>query len=158
MEQNRLQPGIKTGRHASNFLDQSTDKSMLTRMQTVFLLIAVMATPPEPVTSVSAQAKDQCHGMCCPARSAHSATEQRRAQASNEKRISCPRGIAGHFAICVGKSKKKVVYDIVAPQRPAVLPDPPGFAAPQLFRQASLVRKEFLLPGFLPPPFEPPRS
>jgi hypothetical protein len=58
----------------------------------------------------------------------------------------------------VGKSKQKVVYEIVAPQRPAMLPDPLGFAGPQFSSPASLARKEFLLPGFLPTPFEPPRS
>src|SRR6266436_4692433 len=131
---------------------------MLARIQTVFLLIAIVATPPELVTRVSAQAKDQCHGMCCPARSAHSAAEQHRARASHERPTSCPRGIAGHFAICVGKFKQKVVYEIVAPQRPATLPDHPGYAGPQLSTQALPVRKEFLPPGFFPTPFEPPRS
>lgn len=131
---------------------------MLARIQTVFLLIALLATPPELVTRVSAQTKDQCHGMCCPARSAHSASEQRQARASNERGTPCPRGVAGHFVICVGKSKQKVVYEIVAPQRPAMLPDHPGFAGPQFSSQASLVRKESLLSGFLPTPFEPPRS
>jgi len=131
---------------------------MLARLQTVLLLIAIVATPPELVTRVSAQAKDQCHGMCCPARSARSAAEPHRARASNEGRTSCPRGIAGHFAICVGKSKQKVVYEVVAPQRPATLPDHPGCAGPQFSSLASVVREEFLLSGFLPTPFEPPRS
>src|SRR5467141_5263085 len=116
---------------------------MLARIQTVFLLIAIVATPPELVTRVSAQAKDQCHGMCCPARSAHSAAEQHRARASNEGRTSCPRGIAGHFAICVGKSKQKVVYEIVAPLRPAMLSENPGLAGPQFSTQAAPLRKGF---------------
>ncbi len=131
---------------------------MLARIQAILLLIALLATPPELVTRVSAQAKDQCHGMCRPARSAHSAAEQRQARASNERGTSCPRGVAGHFAICVGKSKQKVVYEIVAPQRPAMLSDNQGFSGPQFSSQPLTVQKEFLLPGFLPTPFEPPRS
>ncbi len=68
------------------------------------------------------------------------------------------RNCIGHGLPCVGKSKQKVVYEIVAPQRPATLPDHPGFAGPQFSSLASLVKKEFMLSGFLPTPFEPPRS
>jgi hypothetical protein len=131
---------------------------MLARVQAVLLLIAVLATPPDLVTRVSAQAKDECHGMCCPARGAHSATEQHQARASHEKGTSCPSGVAGHFAVCVGKSKHKIVYEIVAPLRPAMLSENPGLAGPQFFSQASPLRRGFLLTGFLSPPFEPPRS
>jgi hypothetical protein len=131
---------------------------MLARIQSVLLLIALLGTPPDLVTRVSAQAKDECHGMCCPARGAHSATEQHPARASHERGTSCPNGMAGHFAVCVGKSKHKIVYEIVAPLRPAMLSENPGLAGPQFSTQASPLRKGFLLTGFLPPPFEPPRS
>jgi hypothetical protein len=131
---------------------------MLARLQTVLLLFALVATPPDVVTRVSAKTKDACHGMCCPARGAQRAADQHQAQASHERGTSCPRGIAGHFAICVGKSKQKVVYEIVAPLRPAMLSEHPALTVPQFSSQASPLRKRFLLSGFFPPPFEPPRS
>jgi hypothetical protein len=58
----------------------------------------------------------------------------------------------------VGKSKHKIVYEIVAPLRPAMLSENAGLAGPQFSTQAAPLRKGFLLSGFLPPPFEPPRS
>jgi len=131
---------------------------MLARIQTALLLVALLATPPDLVTRVSAKAKDQCHGVCGPARGARSAAEQRKARASQEKATSCPRGVAGHLAICVGKSKQKVIYEIVAPLRPAMLSEHPGLPGPQFSSPTSPLRKRFLLIGFLPTPFEPPRS
>lgn len=131
---------------------------MLARLQTVLLLFALGATPPDVATRVSAKTKDACHGMCCPARGAYAATNQNQARASHESGKSCPRGIAGHLAICVGKSKQKVVYEIIAPLRPAVLSENSALAGPQLSSQASPLQKRFLLVGFFPPPFEPPRS
>src|SRR5258708_18335340 len=131
---------------------------MLARLQAGLLLIAILATPSDLVTRVSAQAKDECHGICSPARGAHSMAEQRQARASHERPTSCPRGIAGHFAICVGKFNQRVVYEIVTPQRPATLPDHPDYAGPQLSTQALPVRETILPPGFVPTPFEPPRS
>jgi hypothetical protein len=132
---------------------------MLARLQTLLLLFALVATPPDVVTRVSAKTKDACHGMCCPARGAHSATKQNQVRASHDGGgASCPLGIAGHFAICVGKSKQRVVYEIVAPLRPAMLSEHPSLAGPQLSKQDSPSRERFLLAGFFPPPFEPPRS
>jgi hypothetical protein len=131
---------------------------MLARIQTVLLLVALLATPPELVTGVSAKAKDLCHRVCCSARGVRSAAEHRQARASQERGTSCPRGAAGHFAICVGKSKQKVVYEIVAPLRPAMLSEHPGLPGPQFSSQTSPLRKRFLPTGFLPAPFEPPRS
>jgi hypothetical protein len=131
---------------------------MLARLQTLLLLFTLVATPPDVATRVSAKTKDACHGMCCPARGAQRTAEQYPARASHERGTSCPRGIAGHFAICVGKSKQKVVYEIVAPVRPAVLSEHPGLLGPQFSSQASPLQEGFLFPGFFPPPFEPPRS
>jgi|SRR5882762_5436830 len=131
---------------------------MLARLQALLLLFALVATPPDVVTRVSAKTKDACHGMCCPARGAYAATNQNQARASHESGKSCPRGIAGLLAICVGKSKQKVVYEIVAPLRPAVLSEHPGLLGPQFSSQASPPQEGFLFPGFFPPPFEPPRS
>lgn len=131
---------------------------MLARLQTLLLLLAIVATPPDVVTRVSAKTKDACHGMCCPARSAQSATNQHQARASHGNGKSCPLGIAGHLAVCVGKSKQKVVYEIVAPLRPAVLSEHPVLAGPQISNRASPVQESFLLAGYFPPPFEPPRS
>ena len=118
---------------------------MLARLQTVFLLLALLATPPDLVTRVSALSKDDCHGICCPSRAGHVAK-------------FCPNGLAGHYAICLVKSKQKIVYEIVAPLRPAVLAEPPCIAGPQLSAQAIPVHAKFMLPGFLPAPFQPPRS
>jgi hypothetical protein len=132
---------------------------MLARLQTVLLLIAIVATPPDVVTRVSAKTQDACHGMCCPARGAQGAADQRQARAASHRSgTSCPFGIAGHLAICVGKSKHKVVYEIVAPLRPAVLSEHPSLAGPQFSSHASPLQERFLFPGFFPPPFEPPRS
>jgi len=118
---------------------------MPARLQTIFLLLALLATPPDLVTRVSALSKDDCHGICCPARAGHVAK-------------LCPNGIAGHYAICLVESRQKIVYEIVAPLRPAVLSDPPGSAEPQLAAQALPVGPKFMLPGFLPAPFQPPRN
>jgi hypothetical protein len=131
---------------------------MRARLQTILLLFALVATPPDVVTRVSAKTKDACHGMCCPARGAQSSADQHQALASHEGGTSCPRGIAGHFAICVGKSKQKVVYEIVAPLRPAMLSEHPALAGPQFSSRAAPLLKRFLLAGFFLPPFEPPRS
>src|SRR6266852_5376512 len=131
---------------------------MLARLQTVLLLFALVAAAPDVETRVSAKTKDACHGMCCPARGAQSEANQHQARASHGRGTTCPRGIAGHFAICVGKSKQKVVYEIVAPLRPAMLSEHSALAGPQLSSQASPLRERFLLAGFFPPPFEPPRG
>jgi hypothetical protein len=131
---------------------------MLARFQTVLLLIAVLATPPDLVTRVSAKAQDQCHGICPASRSAQSVAEQHSTKASQHSAAECPNGLAGHYAICLVKSKHKIVYEIVAPLRPAVLSVPATFPVPQLSVQASLPRNDLLLPGFLPLPFQPPRS
>jgi hypothetical protein len=131
---------------------------MLARLQTVLLLFALLVTPPDVVTRVSAKTKDACHGMCCPARGAQKAAEQHQASASRHSGTSCPRGIAGHFAICVGKSKQKVLYEIVAPLRPAMLSEHPALAGPQFSSQDPPLQERFLPAGFFPPPFEPPRS
>ena len=134
---------------------------MLARFQAVFLLFALLATPPDLVTRVSALSKDACHGICCAARASHAArpaSEQNQARTSGHAAKFCPNGVAGHYAICLVKSKQKIVYEIVAPVRPAVLSDSPGLAGPQLSAQALPVREKFMLPGFLSAPFQPPRS
>jgi len=131
---------------------------MLARLPTALLLFALVATPPDVVTRISAKTNDACHGMCCPARGAQSAADQHQPRASHERGTSCPLGIAGHFAICVGKSKQKVVYEIVAPLRPAMLSAHPAVAGPQSYSQDSPLRERFLLAGYFPLPFEPPRS
>ena len=134
---------------------------MLARLQTVFLLLALLATPPDLVTRVSALSKDDCHGICCPSRAGHVASEQNHARSSRSSGHAakfCPNGLAGHYAICLVKSKQKIVYEIVAPLRPAVLAEPPCIAGPQLSAQALPAHAKFMLPGFLLAPFEPPRS
>ena len=131
---------------------------MLARLQAVLLLIALLGTPPDLATRVSAKIKDQCHGVCPSPRRALSVGEQRDAKTSSHATKDCPNGIAGHYAICLVKSKHKVVYEIVAPARPAVLSVPATFPIPQLLVQASLPQNELVLPGFLPSPFQPPRS
>jgi hypothetical protein len=131
---------------------------MLARLQTVFLLLALLATPPDLVTRVSALSKDDCHGICCPSRAGHVAPEQNHARSSGHGAKICPNGLAGHYAICLVKSKQKIVYEIVAPLRPAVLSAPPCIAGAQLSAQALPARAKFMFPGFLPAPFQPPRS
>ena len=131
---------------------------MLARIQTGLLVIAFLATPPDLVTRASAQAADQCHGMCRTARGARPAVGQPQTGTSREKTASCPHGIAGHFIICVGKSKQKVVYEIVAPLRPAMLSENPNLPGPQFSTQPFPAQTRSLLLGFLPAPFEPPRS
>ena len=131
---------------------------MFARLQTVLLLFALVSTPPDVATRVSAKTKDACHGMCCPARGAQNAADQHQTSASKERRTSCPRGIAGHLAVCVGKSKHRVVYEIVAPLRPAMLSQHAGLAGPQFSTQALLVQIRFLIAGFHPSTFRPPRS
>jgi len=131
---------------------------MLSRLQTVFLLLALLAIPPDLVTRVSALSKDDCHGICCPSRAGHVASEQNHAHSSGHVAEVCPNGLAGHYAICLVKSKQKIVYEIVAPLRPAVLAEPPCIAGPPLSAQALPVHAKFMLPGFLPAPFQPPRS
>ena len=131
---------------------------MLARHQTVFLLLALLATPPDLVTRVSALSNDDCHDVYCPPRAGHVASEQNHARSSGHVAKFCPNGLAGHYAICLVKSKQKIVYEIVAPLRPAVLAAPPCIAGPQLSAQALPAHAKFMLPGFLPAPFEPPRS
>src|SRR5882757_3867946 len=131
---------------------------MLARFQTVLLLLALLATSQDLVTRVSALSKDACHGICCAARAAHPATERNQARTSGHTAKFCPNGVAGHYAICLLKSKQKIVYEIVAPVRPAVLSDSSALAGPQLSAEALLVRAKFMLPGFLSAPFQPPRS
>jgi hypothetical protein len=131
---------------------------MFARLQTVLLLFALVSTPPDVATRVSAKTKDACHGMCCPARGAQNAADQHQTSASKERRASCPRGIAGHLAVCVGKSKHRVVYEIVAPLRPAMLSEHPSLAGPQFSTQDLPLQERFFVTGFFPPPFEPPRS
>lgn len=131
---------------------------MLARLQAVLLLIALLATPPDLATRVSAKTKDQCHGMCPSTRGLQATAKPRAAKTSSHAASDCPNGIAGHYAICLVKSKHKVVYEIVAPTRPAVLSLPATFPVPQLSVQTLLQRNDLLLPGFLPSPFQPPRS
>ena len=131
---------------------------MLARLQAVLLLIALLATPPDLATRVSAKIKDQCHGICPSPRGLQVTAKPHATKNSSHAASDCPNGIAGHYAICLLKSKHKVVYEIVAPARPAVLAMPATFPAPQPSVQASLLRNDPVLSGFLPSPFQPPRS
>jgi hypothetical protein len=131
---------------------------MLLRLQTVLLLVALLATPPDLVTRVSAKTKDQCHGICPSSRGPQATAKPHATKTSSHAASDCPNGLAGHYAICLVKSKHKIVYEIVAPLRPAVLSAPATLAAPQLSAQSSPAPNDFILPGFLPVLFQPPRS
>ena len=68
------------------------------------------------------------------------------------------RGTNEHAAICLINTTPQSEYTFVAPLRPATLCEQARMTGPQLVHQTSSQQTETPLAGFLPIPFEPPRS
>jgi hypothetical protein len=60
--------------------------------------------------------------------------------------------------MCIVPSNTEMDYGVVAPLPPAILSAGMPMAGPILFREALAQMSGFSLVGFLPLPFEPPRS
>jgi len=136
-----------------------------TRWQSLLLAIVLVVTPVALLARPSAHGKAKGSGMCCrpharhvvdPVPAAPSRTTTN--SASHGEEMSCERGAVGHLAMCIVPSNTEMDYGVVAPLPPAILSAGMPMAGPILFREALAQMSGFSLVGFLPLPFEPPRS
>jgi hypothetical protein len=120
--------------------------------------VVLLARPP-------AHGKAKCSGMCCRPHVRHvvdplppSPSRTETNGASHGEEMSCERGAVGHLAMCIVPSNTEMDYGVVSPLPPAILSAGMLMAAPKLFREALPRLSGLSLAGFLPLPFEPPRS
>src|SRR6266851_5193915 len=136
-----------------------------TRCQSFLLALMLGVTPVALLARPSAHGKAKCSGVCCRPRVRHvidplppSPSRTETNGASHGEEMSCERGAAAHLAMCMVPSNTEMDYGVVAPLPPAILSAGMPMAGPILFREALAQMSGFPLVGFLPLPFEPPRS
>jgi len=131
---------------------------MPVRYSGLVLILALLMSPLSLLIRSSARGASSCNGICCRPHSARARLGGDQAQESRTRRTPCGGSTNEHAAICLINTSPQSEYTFVAPLRPATLRAQARMAGPQLARQTSSQQTETLLAGFLPIPFEPPRS
>jgi hypothetical protein len=136
-----------------------------TRALSLSLAIVLVVTPVALLARSTAHGKAKCSGMCCRPHARHVADPaasailpQETKNPSHSEEMSCNRGAAAHLAMCMLPSSTDMDYSVVAPLPPAILSTGVALTGPKLFREILPQVSGFSLQGFLPAPFEPPRS
>lgn len=133
-------------------------RQVLTRVQAVLLALIIVATPLALLAHPSFHARTKCTGMCCRPQKSHSTRERPASPASLEEGMFCHRGTAGHLAMCIAPSAPHDDRDVVAPLPPAIVLEQDAMDGPQLHDEELWRRAESARAGFVPVPYEPPRS
>src|SRR5579859_967480 len=131
---------------------------MPVRYSGLVLILALLISPLSLLFRSSARGASSCNGICCRPHGTRARLGGDQAQESRTRRTPCGRGTNEHAAICLINTNPQAEYTFVAPLRPATLCAQARMAGPQLARQTSSQPTETPLAGFLPIPFEPPRS
>ena len=131
---------------------------MPVRYSGLVLILALLMSPLSLLIRSSARGASSCNGMCCRPHGTRASMGGDQGYESRAKRMPCGRGANEHAAICPINTSPQGEYTLVAPLRPATLCAQARMPGPQLARQTSSQQTETPLAGFLPIPFEPPRS
>src|ERR1700693_1125551 len=127
---------------------------MLLRCQAALLLIALLATPLALLARSSAGKLSECNAMCW---LPHGGTSMPMHK-SQHGGIFCNYGAPGHMALCVMNSDHQTDYTLAAPMAPTAPSPRARIKTPDGSRKTLTKYMEFALSGFLPNPFQPPRS
>jgi hypothetical protein len=126
------------------------------RVQSILVIVALIATPLALLARANTGDTAECGRLCCLPHGSHS--EQTQGQAGHDT-MACHHGEAGHMMMCLMKSgNSRVDYGLNAPGVPTVPSSITVIAPPNASRNFAAWHVEFPTPGFLSPPFEPPRS
>lgn len=131
---------------------------MPVRYSGLVLIFALLMSPLSLLIRSSARGSSSCNGICCRPHGRRATLGGDQAQESRTRRTPCGRGTNEHAAICLINTSPQSEYTFVAPLRPATLCAQAHMTGLQLARQTSSQQTETPLAGFLPIPFEPPRS
>src|SRR5579872_2043905 len=135
-----------------------SSRQTLVRCSSAVLIFALLMAPLAVLIRSSARGASRCTGMCCRPRGTHASQGQDQAQESRTGNPLCERGATRHTALCLINTRPETEYVCAAPLRPVTLCAQARMSGPQIAGQTTLQRTETPLAGFLPIPFEPPRS
>jgi hypothetical protein len=131
---------------------------MPVRYSGLVLIFALLVSPLSLLIRSSSRGASRCNGICCRPQGSRARLGADQRHESRTRRTPCGRGTNEHAAICLINTNPQSEYTFAAPLRPATLCEQARMTGPQLVRQTSAQQTETALAGFLPIPFEPPRS
>src|SRR5579863_5801927 len=113
------------------------------RCQSMLLAILLVVTPVALLARPATYCKAKCTGMCCRPPARHTVDPVSAApslaatnRASERKEMTCERGVAAHFAMCLTPSNAGNDYGAFAPLPPVILSTVAPIAGPQWSREA----------------------
>jgi hypothetical protein len=125
------------------------------RAQTVVVVIALLAVPLALLARSFSPSPSDCGQFCCLPHGLHSS----QAHQSMPEGISCNHGAAGHMLMCSMKSgHHHVDYGLNSPVDPTSVSSLIRITPPVASRRDLASHMDLLAFGFLPAPFEPPKS
>jgi len=131
---------------------------MPVRYSGLVLIFALLVSPLSLLIRSSSRGASRCNGICCRPQGSRAKLGGDQRHELRTSGTPCRGGTNDHAAICLINTSPQSEYTFVAPLRPATLCEQAHMAGPQLARQTSSQQTETPLTGFLPIPFEPPRS
>jgi hypothetical protein len=131
------------------------------RIQAIFVIVALLATPLALLARAVEPGMPDCNGMCCLPHGGHHHAPARNSSLEPQKDgMACHHGAAGHMMECsMSSGQQRMDYGLIAPFPPAQASALVFVEQPKVSRFANSQFPADNFPaGFLVGPFQPPRS